>query len=154
LIRLSVVPSAAAGFAPFPFTPRRVDPSFLQKANDKNLLPSLFSPLGALSMTPETMQATAIMETFIREADGREPHCAVDSLLGVAERMERQQGGRLTEFQVRVFAAFLLGAARLPPDVTDPDVVPEWLSPDDAQLYADGAALVPPDARSPALTAH
>jgi hypothetical protein len=45
-------------------------------------------------------------------------------------------------------------AGTLPPDVTDPDVVPEWLTPDDARLYAEGAALAPPDARSPALTAH
>jgi hypothetical protein len=35
-------------------------------------------------------------------------HVAVDSLLMIAQRMEREQGGRLTEFQVRTSAAFLL----------------------------------------------
>ena len=67
--------------------------------------------------------------------------------------MERDQGGRLTDLQVRVFA-FLRGAAKLPAGLADADVVPEWLTPEDAELYKSGAAIVPPDACSPSLTAH
>ena len=40
-------------------------------------------------------------------------------------------------------AASCLRAAKLPPDLADPDVVPEWLAPEDAELYASGAATVP-----------
>lgn len=105
-------------------------------------------------MSPVTVLGMSILETFIREADGRAPHCAVDSLLTIAERMEREQGGRLTDLQVRTFAAFLLGAAKLPADAAEPEIVPEWLTEADARRYAEGAALVPPDARSPSLTAH
>ena len=95
------------------------------------------------------------MQRFIAEADQREPHIALDSLLTIAERMEREQGGRLTEMQVRTFAAFLLGAAKLPADATAPEVAPEWLTEADAERYAEGAAPVPPDApRSPSLIAH
>lgn len=105
--------------------------------------------------SPETLAAVAIVERFIREADaGRAPHIAIDSLLLIAERMERDQGGRLTDMQVRTFAAFLLGAERLPADMADPEIVPEWLTEADAERYAEGQALVPPDARSPSLTAH
>jgi hypothetical protein len=83
-----------------------------------------------------TTFAASVLEAFIREADTRPPHCAVDGLLTMAQRVERDQGGRLTELQVRVFAAFLLGASKLPPDATDPVVVPEWLSPEDAERFA------------------
>lgn len=95
-------------------------------------------------MSAVTTLAVSILETFIREAGQRAPHCAVDGVLTIAERMERDQGGRLTDLQARVFAAFLLGASKLPPDVADADVVPEWLMP----------VIMPPNARSPTLTAH
>jgi hypothetical protein len=65
------------------------------------------------------------LHRFAAEADRRPPHLAIDSLLTVAERMEREQGGRLAKFQARTFAAFLLGAERLPPDAADPDIAPK-----------------------------
>lgn len=105
-------------------------------------------------MTSATMIALSILETYIREAEGRPPHCAIDGVLTIAERMEREQGGRLTELQARVFAAFLLGASKLPPDVVDPDVVPEWLTPEDAERFAAEVAGVSSGASSPSLTVH
>jgi hypothetical protein len=50
--------------------------------------------------------------------------------------------------------AFLLGAQRHPPDAADPEIVPEWLTPEDAARFAAETATVPPDAVSPSLTAH
>jgi hypothetical protein len=102
-----------------------------------------------------TTMAAAILQQFVDDAAGRPPHVALDSLLAIAERMERDQGGRLTEFQARVFAAFLLSAARLPAHVADPVLEPEWLMPEDAERYAEGHALLPPDAGAGlALTRH
>lgn len=95
-------------------------------------------------MSPATARAISIIATFIREADMRPPHWAVNNVLTIAEQMERNQGGRLTGLQVRVFAAFLLGAAKLPADLLDPEVIPEWLDPEDAEQY--GAPLGAPDA--------
>ena len=105
---------------------------------------------------PGTMAAWDVMQRFIAEAEDRAPHLAIDSLLQIAERLERDQGGRLTEFQVRAFAAFLLGAAKLPADVVDPDnLEPQWFAADDAELYASGLALVPPiTADASSLTRH
>ena len=105
-------------------------------------------------MTGATMVGLSVLETILAEADRRAPHVAVDSLLMIAQRMEREQGGRLTEFQVRTFAAFLLGAQRLPADAADPDIAPEWLVPKDAERYAEGAALVPPNVDGLSLTRH
>jgi hypothetical protein len=102
-----------------------------------------------------TTMAFSILETFIRDADQRPPHCAVDRVLGMAQRIELDQGGRLTETQVRMFAALLLGAQRHPPDAADPDVVPEWLSPEDAARFEAETARALPDARTPSsLTSH
>jgi hypothetical protein len=102
-----------------------------------------------------TTFAVSLLEQFIRDADRRPPHCAVDRVLGMAQRMELDQGGRLTDFQARTFAALLLGAQRHPPDAVDPDVVPEWLSPEDAARFEAEAGRVRPDARtSSALTLH
>ena len=56
---------------------------------------------------------------------------------------------------MRVFAAFLLAASKLPADAVDAAIVPEWLLADDAERYADGATLMPPDAsHSLALIRH
>ena len=64
----------------------------------------------ALSMTsPETAAAWHVLRRFVAEADRRPPHLALDRLLTIAEWMEIEQGGRLTEFQACTFAAFLLG---------------------------------------------
>ena len=41
---------------------------------------------------------------------------------------ENEQCERLTEFQARTFAAFLLDAEQLPTDAVDPEIVPHWLS--------------------------
>ena len=103
-----------------------------------------------------TTMAHSIVETFIADADRRPPHCAVDRLLAVGQRMELEQGGRLTEFQVRSLAAWLLGAQKLPPDAAGADlaIVPEWLCDEDAERYAADAAAVRPGARSSALTSH
>jgi hypothetical protein len=95
-------------------------------------------------MATPTKRAASIMKKFIREADRRPPHGAIDYILTLAERMEREQGGRLTEFQIRVAAAFLLAAAKLPPDVDDPHIVPEWLTAEDAELYGQTANDYPP----------
>lgn len=106
-------------------------------------------------MAGETRIALVVFQQFADDAARRAPHVAVDSLLQIAERMERDQGGRLTEFQVRTFAAFLLGAARLPAHVADPEIAPEWLTAEDADRYAAGHALLPPDAGAGfALTRH
>ena len=73
----------------------------------------------------------------------------------MAQRMELDQGGRLTDFQARTFAALLLGAQRHPPGAADPEIVPEWLTPEDAARFEAEAAKTLPDARSPSsLTSH
>jgi len=91
----------------------------------------------ALSMTsPETAAAWHVLRRFVAEADRRPPHLALDRLLTIAEWMEIEQGGRLTEFQARTVAAFLLGAAQLPADAVDPEIEPQWLSPADEACYA------------------
>ena len=67
------------------------------------------------------------------------------------------QGGRLTDFQVRTLAAFLLAAQKLPADAAgeDPAIVPEWLCDEDAERYGMGAmSLRPGRTGSRALTAH
>jgi hypothetical protein len=57
--------------------------------------------------------------------------CAVGSvsvalaIAFVSHTQELDQGGRLTDFWVRTFAALLLGAQWHPPNTADPDVVPE-----------------------------
>lgn len=103
-----------------------------------------------------TTMAHSIVQTFLAEAGRRPPHCAVDRLLTIGHRREIEQGGRLTEFQLRSLAAFLLGAQKLPPDAADPDlaVVPEWLCDEDAERYAADAAAARPDGRASSLTAH
>jgi hypothetical protein len=102
-----------------------------------------------------TTFAVSLLEQFIRDADRRPPHCAVDRVLGMAQRMELDQGGRLTDFQARTFAALLLGAQRHPPGAADPEIVPEWLTPEDAARFEAEAAKTLPDARSPSsLTSH
>ena len=93
----------------------------------------------ARSMTsPETAAAWRVLRRFVAEADRRPPHLALDNVLTIAEWMEIEQGGRLTEFQARTFAAFLLGAAQLPADTVDPEIVPQWFSPADEACYAGG----------------
>ena len=53
----------------------------------------------ALSMTsPETAAAWHVLRRFVAEADRRPPHLALDRLLTIAEWVEIEQGGRLTEF--------------------------------------------------------
>jgi hypothetical protein len=104
-----------------------------------------------------TTLAHSIVQTFIAEADARPPHCALDRLLAVGHRMELEQGGRLTDFQVRTLAAWLLGAQKLPADAAGEDlaIVPEWLSDDDATRYAADVASVRPGARmSSSLSSH
>jgi hypothetical protein len=100
-----------------------------------------------------TTFAISVLETFIRDADRRPPHCAVDRVLTMTHRMELEQG-RLTDFQARVAAAFLLGAAKLPADVADPEIVPEWLTPEDAVRFEAEAAAVPLGVVAPSLTTH
>jgi hypothetical protein len=91
----------------------------------------------ARSMTsPETAAAWRVLRRFVANAGRRPPHLALDSLLTIAEWMEIEQGERLTEFQVRTFAAFLLGAEQLPADAVDPEIVPRWFSPADEACYA------------------
>ena len=93
----------------------------------------------ARSMTsPETAAAWRMLRWFVAEADRRPPHLALDNVLTIAEWMEIEQGGRLTEFQARTFAAFLLGAAQLPADTVDPEIAPQWFSPVDEACYAGG----------------
>ena len=55
---------------------------------------------------------------------------------------ENEQCERLTEFQARTFAAFLLGAEQLPADAVDPEIVPHWLSRADEACYAGGEETV------------
>ena len=101
----------------------------------------------ARSMTsPETAAAWRVLRRFVAEADRRPPHLALDSLLTIAEWMEIEQGGPLTEFQARTFAAFLLGAERLPADAVDPEIEPQWLSPADEACYAGGQDQIAADA--------
>jgi hypothetical protein len=107
-----------------------------------------------LTTSAETAAAWRVLRRFVAEADRRPPHVALDSLLTIAERMEIEQGGRLTEFQARTFAAFLLGAEQLPADAVDPDIVPQWFSPADEARYADGQDLIAADAASSALQRH
>jgi hypothetical protein len=60
----------------------------------------------ARSMTsPETTAALHVLRRFVAEANRRPPHLALDSLLTIAEWMEIEQGGRLTEFQARIDAS-------------------------------------------------
>jgi hypothetical protein len=104
--------------------------------------------------SPETAAAWRVLRRFVAEADGRQPHLALDSLLTIVEWMEIEQGGRLTEFQARTFAAFLLGAERLPADAVDPQIVPQWFSPADEARYAGGQARVAADGVWSALTQY
>jgi hypothetical protein len=55
----------------------------------------------AMSSAATTL-AISILETFIRQA-ADQPHCAVDSLLQIAQRTELEQDGRLTDLQVSGF---------------------------------------------------
>jgi hypothetical protein len=111
---------------------------------------------GSMMMAqPGTMAAWDVLQRFIAEAEHRAPHLAIDSLLQIAARLERDQSGRLTEFQVRAFAAFLLGAAKLPAGLINSDIEPQWIVPSDAELYGSGLALVPPiTADASSLTRH
>ena len=53
----------------------------------------------ARSMTsPETAAAWRVLRRFVAEADRRPPHLALDNVLTIAEWVEIEQGGRLTEF--------------------------------------------------------
>jgi hypothetical protein len=83
----------------------------------------------------ETFRATELLDSLIAEADQRPPHIALDSLLIIAERTALQQGGRLSDLQTRVFAALLLGAAKLPAELADPKIQPEWLTAADRQWF-------------------
>jgi hypothetical protein len=65
--------------------------------------------MARLVTSPETAAAWHLLRRFVAEANRRPPHLALDSLLTIAEWMEIEQGGRLTEFQACTFAAFLLG---------------------------------------------
>jgi hypothetical protein len=86
------------------------------------------------------LEQLSVLRRFVAEADQRPPHLALDNVLTIAEWMEIEPGGRLTEFQARTFAAFLLGAAQLPADTVDPEIVPRWFSPADEACYAGGKA--------------
>jgi len=110
--------------------------------------------MGRSMTSPETAAAWRVLRRFVAEADGRQPHLALDSLLTIVEWMEIEQGGRLTEFQARTFAAFLLGAERLPADAVDPQIVPQWFSPADEARYAGGQARVAADGVWSALTQY
>ena len=54
--------------------------------------------MGRSMTSPETAAAWRVLRRFVAEADGRQPHLALDSLLTIVEWMEIEQGGRLTEF--------------------------------------------------------
>ena len=49
--------------------------------------------MGRSMTSPETAAAWRVLRRFVAEADGRQPHLALDSLLTTAEWMEVEQGG-------------------------------------------------------------
>lgn len=74
-------------------------------------------------------------------------HRPLDELLYAWLMMCEALGKCPPDAAIRQCAAMLLGAAKLPADATTDRIVPEWLTPEDAERYAGGAD-------SPALTAH
>ena len=81
------------------------------------------------------MKAGEIIDRFIAEADQRPPHIPLDVLIVIIERQKFEQGGRLTAYQMRFAAASLLAAAKLPADLADITLRPEWLTPQDKKRF-------------------
>jgi hypothetical protein len=100
-----------------------------------------------------TAEAWRVLTRFIAEAPARPPHMPIDGLLHLGEALEHDQG-RLTEFQVRVLAAFLLAAADMAPDERHPEFKPRWHHrPDAVRWHEDVLTATTPQRTATMLRA-